>query len=484
MAVTLVQLALYDSEGRLILKKVRSDGSSDVEMHAGSDEKLKDKKEGSESAATARGARRSDPRAGKSPARPPANSNTVERELRETATYPILTLPVEITTEIFHRLPLKVGELGLQSNTAPLSLTAVCRSWRDIALSTPTLWSTMEICFAYIPSTVVAQPGLVELFITQWLRRSGECPLSLTLTLRRTRRRGHEVHFPISRAANVCCDVRIETRVFSSAPLLHSLHLGGEGVIATRLHLPWQQLSIFEASIHNLDLFVVAPNLVNIKCGWAGGDSNPGMITHSCIKSFAVTDSAYDKILQYLTLPALQHLDLSEGDTYDFLGSFLERSSPPLISLRVQADDPAFAQWHQALVHVAATLEDIEISYASTEAMTSLLSLGERPWASPPWRTLNVLRNIKTLRLPHVVDPVGLYQLVKFLYSRSDKLRSFQLVWETSPFLDERTRAGAAGALDTPDTEDTIVGHFSRLQAAGMDIYVGTQVKNYAVTIE
>ncbi|KAJ7784100.1 hypothetical protein B0H16DRAFT_1491350 [Mycena metata] len=48
MTVTLVQLALYDSEGRLIFKKVRSDGSSDVEVLAGSDEKLKDKKESSE----------------------------------------------------------------------------------------------------------------------------------------------------------------------------------------------------------------------------------------------------------------------------------------------------------------------------------------------------------------------------------------------------------------------------------------------------
>ncbi|KAJ7755841.1 hypothetical protein B0H16DRAFT_1690067 [Mycena metata] len=447
----------------------------------------------------------------------------VERELRETATYPILTLPVEITAEIFHRLPLQVGELGLQRNMAPLSLTAVCRSWRGIALSTPTLWSTMSISFNDIPPTVVAQPGLVELFITQWLRRSGECPLSLTLTLRRTRRRGHEVHFPISRvraivhqcahriqnldldlgdnntmeslelhslsfpllqAANVCCDVGIETRVFSSAPLLHSLHLRGDGVIATRLHLPWQQLLIFEGSISNLDLFVVAPNLVDVKCHWAGGDSNPGMITHSRIKSFAVTDSAYDKILQYLTLPALQHLDLSEGHTYDFLGSFLERSSPPLISLRVQADDRGLTQWHQALVHVATTLEDIEIFYASPEVVTSILSLGERPerpWASSPSMTLVALSNLQTLRFLSVSGPVNQYELVHFLYARSDKLRSFQLVWEANPFLDREISVGVPGA---PRAVDTIAGHFSRLRAAGMDVYVGTENKNYAVTIE
>ncbi|KAJ7755821.1 hypothetical protein B0H16DRAFT_1539759 [Mycena metata] len=118
----------------------------------------------------------------------------VERELRETATYPILTLPVEITTEIFHRLPLEVGdELGPQLNTAPVSLTAVCRSWRGIALSTPTLWSTLSISFNDIPPTVTAKPGLVESFINQWLGRSGERPLSLTFILH------DEDRFPISR---------------------------------------------------------------------------------------------------------------------------------------------------------------------------------------------------------------------------------------------------------------------------------------------
>ncbi|KAJ7044863.1 hypothetical protein C8F04DRAFT_910820, partial [Mycena alexandri] len=66
----------------------------------------------------------------------------VEREFNQAATYPISTLPVEITREIFHRLPLEAGcSMGFYSNTAPVSLTAVCRSWRGIAFSTPKLWS-------------------------------------------------------------------------------------------------------------------------------------------------------------------------------------------------------------------------------------------------------------------------------------------------------------------------------------------------------
>ncbi|KAJ7044851.1 hypothetical protein C8F04DRAFT_598725 [Mycena alexandri] len=440
----------------------------------------------------------------------------VERELHESATYPIVTLPVEITTEIFHRIPLEVGyKIGFHT-TAPVFLTAVCRSWRGIALSTPKLWSTMEIWFDNSPSTVIAKPGLVELFIDRWLGRSGECPLSLTFSLHQTNYAAdpfpisrlrtivhqyahrvryikldlgdynsmdplelHSLSFPLLQAASFHYDFDLETQVFGNAPQLHSLDIGGRGVIPDRFHLPWQQLTIFEGSIDNLDLFIVAPNLIDVKCDWTGDDISQGMITHSRITSFAATrtDTNSDEILQYLTLPSLQHLDLSKSDTYDFLESFIERSSPPLISLQVWAADPAFAQWHKALVHVAATLENLEISYASQEVMASTLSLWERPWASSPWRTLHALSNLKTLHFSDVPDPMSQDQLVHFLYSRSDKLRSFQLVWDANPFFNRQIQAGAPGA---PNRVDTIAGHFSRLRTAGMDIYVGTEDKNYA----
>ncbi|KAJ7755898.1 hypothetical protein B0H16DRAFT_1540039, partial [Mycena metata] len=443
----------------------------------------------------------------------------VERELRETATYPILTLPVEVTIEIFHRLPLEVGDkMGIRRNAAPISLTTVCRSWRAIALSTPTLWSTLKISFDDIPFTVIAKPGLVESFINQWLGRSGECPLSLTFSLPQleidslynqvdfsisrlrpiihqyahrvryieldfkedTRISELELHsspFPLLQVANVCCDFDIETRVFSNAPLLHSLHLGGEeGVIVTRFHLPWQQLTTFEGFIDNLDLFIVAPNLIDVKCYWSGRESTLGVITHSRITSFTIIRDC--DILQYLTFPSLQHLDVYPLVTYDFFESFLKRSCPPLISLGADAAGQGFAQWHKALVHVAATLENIKISYVPHEVMTSLLSLEERPWLSPPWRTLNLLPNLKTLHLSPVYGPVDqFYELVRFLYARSDKLRSFQLEWFTTPFLDAWIGAGAPGAHEKADT---ITGHFSRLQTAGMDIYVGTPNRNYA----
>ncbi|KAJ7368927.1 hypothetical protein DFH08DRAFT_677091, partial [Mycena albidolilacea] len=73
----------------------------------------------------------------------------LERELRATATFPVLDLPVEIAAKIFvHCLPpsAKLGWYRFMreyENTAPLVLTSVCRTWRGITLTTPALWTTL-----------------------------------------------------------------------------------------------------------------------------------------------------------------------------------------------------------------------------------------------------------------------------------------------------------------------------------------------------
>ncbi|KAJ6601608.1 hypothetical protein B0H10DRAFT_1762067, partial [Mycena sp. CBHHK59/15] len=54
--------------------------------------------------------------------------------------YPILTLPNEITSQIFvHCLPTH-GRVRPSRQAVPLLLVHICRQWRDIALSTWELW--------------------------------------------------------------------------------------------------------------------------------------------------------------------------------------------------------------------------------------------------------------------------------------------------------------------------------------------------------
>ncbi|KAJ7277518.1 hypothetical protein C8J57DRAFT_1009056, partial [Mycena rebaudengoi] len=66
-----------------------------------------------------------------------ARKATVQEQLAAYA-YPILTLPLEIGSEIFLQcLPDMVYPIPSQ---APLSLLGICRAWNTLALSTPALW--------------------------------------------------------------------------------------------------------------------------------------------------------------------------------------------------------------------------------------------------------------------------------------------------------------------------------------------------------
>ncbi|KAK7051895.1 F-box domain-containing protein [Favolaschia claudopus] len=82
--------------------------------------------------------------------------------------YPVLSLPNEIVAEIFIQfLPPYPEQAPLVGPSSPTHLTQICRQWREIALSTPALWS------AIMPSNT--QPDLAAL----WCARSGSCPLSI-----------------------------------------------------------------------------------------------------------------------------------------------------------------------------------------------------------------------------------------------------------------------------------------------------------------
>ncbi|KAJ6510602.1 hypothetical protein C8R45DRAFT_393029 [Mycena sanguinolenta] len=87
--------------------------------------------------------------------------------------YPVLTLPPEITAEIF-KWCIDTDVLP-HSSSAPLLLTRICHDWRILAFSTPALWDTIsEIDFSVQSRT--------EAFVETWFTRAGTRPLSLAIT--------------------------------------------------------------------------------------------------------------------------------------------------------------------------------------------------------------------------------------------------------------------------------------------------------------
>ncbi|KAK7032716.1 F-box domain-containing protein [Favolaschia claudopus] len=103
-------------------------------------------------------------------------SLTLKRQSLQAASdaiiYPVLSLPLEITAEIFVRCLPAATYVSPSISDAPLLLTQVCHQWREIALGTPTLWQSL----AFKDQDVSTK------LLTLWLSRSGVLPISLSVT--------------------------------------------------------------------------------------------------------------------------------------------------------------------------------------------------------------------------------------------------------------------------------------------------------------
>ncbi|KAJ7678156.1 hypothetical protein DFH06DRAFT_567288 [Mycena polygramma] len=98
----------------------------------------------------------------------------------DSCTTPALTLPNEITSEIFlHFLPVFPRCPPLIGPLSPTSLTHICRIWREIALTTPALWRAIP----FSTDTRIPFARRLEMF-NLWLSRSRHCYLSIELVIR------------------------------------------------------------------------------------------------------------------------------------------------------------------------------------------------------------------------------------------------------------------------------------------------------------
>ncbi|KAJ7639337.1 hypothetical protein FB45DRAFT_425045 [Roridomyces roridus] len=308
-------------------------------------------------------------------------------------TYPVLTLPLEITSEIFlHCLPVvHSGVDGISTSEAPLLLLRICRQWRRIALSTPALWSRLGI-------DVPRRENHATDIVDTWLGRAGQCPLSVTVkgpikyteiddsdlffeTLCRHAPtiRSLELEFDLDdweilpqrvnfsalteltlrlfqfdRVVDECPSDPVE--MFNDVQGLHRLFLSQ---IRCRLVvLPWQQLRSFTGQLYDIfecmEALSLMPHLTECafsmfldEGGFEGDEAQ--VFSHPGIRSFTLfrtlSDTEYlaqsAELLEFVTFPNLESLQLLDVDHYDheILHSFLERSSPPLKRLVVHPGD-------------------------------------------------------------------------------------------------------------------------------------------------
>ncbi|KAJ7495472.1 hypothetical protein FB451DRAFT_1121933 [Mycena latifolia] len=92
--------------------------------------------------------------------------------------YPILSLPPEITAEIFQQC-IPVDSLPPSAANAPLLVAQICRQWRQIALDAPDLWQ----------AAVFDGDSPIEL-LKLWLLRAGNRPLNCSFRSENASRAG------------------------------------------------------------------------------------------------------------------------------------------------------------------------------------------------------------------------------------------------------------------------------------------------------
>ncbi|KAJ7176266.1 hypothetical protein C8R43DRAFT_1197898, partial [Mycena crocata] len=88
---------------------------------------------------------------------------------------PVLSLPNEITSEIFlHSIPAYPIHLPSGDTLSPTTLTHICRTWSNVALATPALWRAISHTFIDLNSDERNNELLL-----QWIERSQSLPLSI-----------------------------------------------------------------------------------------------------------------------------------------------------------------------------------------------------------------------------------------------------------------------------------------------------------------
>jgi hypothetical protein len=112
---------------------------------------------------------------------PFALCTVVQAGLEFPQTYgPIYTVPIDILVYIFH-----LGTHFDQKDRVdfPIIVSHVCRSWRNLALNTPMLWTSVFISSASIAEWVAFPPGPVLPRASAFVIRSKRCPLHIKAQL-------------------------------------------------------------------------------------------------------------------------------------------------------------------------------------------------------------------------------------------------------------------------------------------------------------
>ncbi|KAJ7639569.1 hypothetical protein FB45DRAFT_1135234 [Roridomyces roridus] len=274
------------------------------------------------------------------------------------------------------------ADLKPHAYTAPMLLMRICRSWTQIALATPSLWTDIHI---HIAIPYVGFGNLFEI----WLDRTQLLPVKISLSGGRhpdvedviTKRAGQFVELEVSVEMD---ELRAGVGPRNIANLVKTPFLALEKVAlgSSRLtHHQWPGLDACLAFIHN------APRLTECtlfrwaafkRFGlWEGSEDEHEPRIHPCLRRLHL-GGFYPKctadVLRYLTLPALEFLHISAFDIkLEEFAAFFARSGASLQTLRLAAVQGEFGTEYRfqtdgiSLCRLVPRLQNLYISFGEYE---------------------------------------------------------------------------------------------------------------------
>ncbi|KAJ7685642.1 hypothetical protein DFH06DRAFT_48335 [Mycena polygramma] len=418
-------------------------------------------------------------------------------------------VPTEILAEIFvHCLP---GDDFVSPDlaTAPLVLCGICRRWREVAISTPRLWSSLFIDFDL---RAAYETGLYE----TWLSRAGDTPLSLSLPLQEDRSvdaglvdsllksivglsrqwqqieinigdawarfiSPAEMRFPSLEKLDIFVVLDNLSISFCEAPKLREVTIGRH---SPRLQLPWSQLTKLRCdNVPIPSLLGILRDCSNLLDGNSQVDVDPSalplsVLHHSCLQRLELGPVYQNSVmtrnvmpvldclkihgLQSLTLKFPFYFTIPTTDMSPFL-SFISRSSCQLHALilaGVPTTSDALIECLKAtpsLVHLKLTFRPNHFLVDANTVFTHF---------SGPADFLPKLVSFYTV-FPYAYETSRLPSasaVVQMLCSRCGAVGSTRL---------QSFRLGHFNIDLEFDEPITLHTEFQRLQAEGMDLYVG-----------
>ncbi|KAJ6475958.1 hypothetical protein C8R47DRAFT_1290558 [Mycena vitilis] len=379
--------------------------------------------------------------------------------------YPVLSLPNEITSEIFTRYvdkDLMLNRRYGKQHYSPLCLSSVCSLWRALALSQCSLWTHL----GWRRDEPSHLPDLLRI----WLPRAGGLPLHLNLSLPASSTQSANVlrtlgqysaqwqsleigspgpvAFPNSIRGPFPCLTKFHLQAFDSSDGWTTLPLLSNALFLREVHLnsvypqnwqssiPGSQLTKLELTYFDiessLNMLALTPNLedLDFTCDIRNSGPDPAPsppLTLPHLHTIGLGAEHGPELLNYLVLPALDFIDIGFTDeSTDEIEGTVARSGCTPRRFEFYMYEPGFERIYRCMA-IMPTLRRLQMRCpcgSATDYQQFFDTLTQDPTILPALETLEIVQCRAEIALPTLV------RMLEARTAGAAKLRSFSLLFE------------------------------------------------------